>query len=142
MFINNKSLKVMMSSDVTKFNETLSAMFGHSQIFDTHLTSAFKTFTDMLSNGGHDILTKTIQTKVGVTGSTYKTDLEVDGNITNEFPTLQPAENDIYWKRHNDLVNEVLSTRKEIILKVIETCGTTIKGIINPISIVPLDINK
>ena len=60
----------------------------------------------------------------------------------NEFPTTIPKEDDVYWKRHQELVDNILDTRKEIALKIIETVGVTIKGVINPISVSNVDIAK
>ena len=83
---------------------------------------------------------RTIVTKFG--DSTYTTNIALDNDVTSEFPSEPPKDDDVYWKRHKDLVDNILDTRKEIVLKVIETAGTTIKGIINPISVSNIDIAK
>jgi hypothetical protein len=75
--------------------------------------------------------------------SAYKTTLDlVNGNITNEFPNQVPDSADVYWLRHSELVNETLSTRKELILKVIDTVGTTITTIIQPMNLTNIGLAK
>ena len=65
----------------------------------------------------------------------------MDGDIKNDFPTIPPEVNNVYWARHNQLVDEALTTQKEIIIKVIDTIGATIQKIVNPISISGNDIS-
>ena len=51
-----------------------------------------------------------------------------------EFPNPAPSASDVYRIRHNQIVDETLSLQKEIITKVIDTIGSTIQKVINPIS--------
>lgn len=106
------------------------------------LTNAFTEFDELLKKGLEDAGKRTIETKFGE-NKVFKTEIALtDADVTNNFPTDIPKEDDVYWKRHNELVDNVLDVRKEIILKSIEVAGTTIKGIINPISVSPIDIAK
>lgn len=125
--------------------------FGGMQIKEIDYTAffesfnkSFKQFGEILQGAVKDAGKRTIQIKIeGSSNAKYKTDIGVvDGDITNEFPSETPKEDDIYWKRHKELVDEALATRKEISLKVIETIGTTVKGVINPISVSNIDIAK
>ena len=61
------------------------------------------------------------------------------GNITTTFPSKPMVEGDI-WKTHKELVDKTLESRKELQLKIIETVGSTIKGLFNPISISNIDL--
>jgi len=57
-----------------------------------------------------------------------------DEDIENIFPTDSPKEDNVYWKRHNELVNTYLDARKQMVLKAIEATATAVTGIINPLS--------
>jgi len=104
------------------------------------IDESFKNLGDLLKRGLSDAGARTIETKFGT--SAYKTSVALDNDVTNEFPAEPPKDDDVYWQRHKELVDNILDTRKEIILKVIETVGATIKGIINPISVSNIDIVK
>ena len=69
-----------------------------------------------------DSTERTIETG-GQAGPVFKTILGLDGDLKNEFPNPPPAPNDVYWVRHNQLVDQALVTQKEIISKVIDTIG-------------------
>ena len=96
-------------------------------------------FSNMLDVANKDLSERTIETKASEEVK-YTTHLRMDGDILNEFPTKVPPANDLYWIRHTQLVDKVLADRQAIIEKSIETVGTTIKGLINPISISPIDM--
>lgn len=99
--------------------------------------------SDMWKAISADVTNRTIITKVqGNPSVEYKTHIRIDGDIVNEFPSNPPDENDIYWKRHKDNVDEALAIRKEIALKAIDVAGLTVRGIVNPISISPIDLAK
>ena len=103
------------------------------------LTKTVTEFDGLLKKGIEDVGTKTIETKFGK-NKAFKTTIAIkDADVTNEFPAEPPNEDDIYWTRHN-VVNKVLEARTKIILKSIEVAGTTVKGVINPISVSPIDI--
>ena len=86
---------------------------------------------------------KIIKTEFTANGSkiSYMTTINsITGNVTSNFPTAPASEEDIYWKLHMKLVDETLTTRKELQLKIIETVGTTVKGLFNPISVSNIDL--
>jgi len=101
---------------------------------------AWKKFAELLDAAIKDAGQRTVETKFGNTS--YKTNVALDNDVTSEFPSEQPKEDDVYWQRHKEVVDNILDTRKEIVLKVIETVGVTIKGVINPISVSNIDIVK
>jgi hypothetical protein len=72
----------------------------------------------------------------------YKTTFKMDGDIINEFPSNIPDTNNLYWKRHIELVDKVLQERKDLVNKVIDTTGTAITKVISPISFSTVDILK
>lgn len=72
----------------------------------------------------------------------YKTTFKVDGDIINEFPNNVSETNNLYWKRHSELVDKVLQERKDLVNKVIDTTGTAITKVISPISFSTVDILK
>ena len=72
----------------------------------------------------------------------YKTTFKLDGDIINEFPSNTPDTNNLYWKRHIELVDKVLQERKDLVNKVIDTTGTAITKVISPISFSTVDILK
>jgi hypothetical protein len=98
-------------------------------------------FSSVLDVANKDLSERTIETK-GSDEIKYTTHFKVDGDILSEFPSKIPPANDLYWTRHTQLVDRVLAERQAIIEKSIETVGSTIKGLINPISISPIDMIK
>ncbi|MCH8914418.1 MAG: hypothetical protein IIA82_00980 [Thaumarchaeota archaeon] len=106
----------------------------------TDIHQLWQKFGELLERALKDAGERTIVTKFG--DSSFKTTVALDNDITNEFPETGPKDDDIYWKRHQELVDNILNTRKEIVLKIIETVGVTIKGVINPISVSNVDIAK
>ena len=106
----------------------------------TDIHESWQKFGELLERALKDAGERTITTKFG--DSSFKTTVALDNDITNEFPETAPKDDDIYWKRHQELVDNILDTRKEIVLKIIETVGVTIKGVINPISVSNVDIAK
>lgn len=78
---------------------------------------------------------------VGDTKKRYETKINaVSGNVTTTFEVTPTGEGDIFWKLHMKLVDEALATRKDLEMKIIETVGTTIKGLFNPISVSNIDL--
>jgi len=106
----------------------------------TDIHQSWQKFGELLERALKDAGERTIVTKFG--DSSFKTTVALDNDITNEFPETAPKDDDVYWKRHQELVDNILNTRKEIVLKIIETVGVTIKGVINPISVSNVDIAK
>ena len=72
----------------------------------------------------------------------YKTTFKIDGDIINEFPTNIPDTNNLYWKRHIELVDKVIQERRDLVNKVIDTTGTVITKVISPVSFSTVDILK
>lgn len=101
-------------------------------------------FSKMLQAGIANVGERTIQTKTQGQGTAlqYTTNMKLDGSVLNEFPSNIPVANDLYWIRHNALVDKILADRQETINKVIDTIGTTVKGLVNPISFSPVDLVK
>ena len=64
----------------------------------------------------------------------YETSISGIESINNVFPVNQPKLDDIYWTRHNALVDKQLDTRKTLLTTIIQTIGSAIGGIINPAS--------
>ena len=133
------------------FPESVAEVFGSTSInqskWGEELLKQFQAssnqISDMWKAVSADVTNRTIVTKVqGDPSIEYKTHINIDGDIINEFPSTPPDENDVYWKRHKENVDEALATRKEIILKAIDTAGLTVRGIVNPVSISPIDLAK
>lgn len=108
--------------------------------FNNQTKNSWEQLLKIVQSSYVDSTERTIETG-GQAGRVFKTILGLDGDLKNEFPNPPPAENDVYWVRHNQLVDQALVTQKEIISKVIDTIGATIQKIVNPISISGNDIN-
>ena len=104
------------------------------------IDGSWKQFGNLLDRALKDAGERTIETKFGDT--IFKTTIKLDNDVISNFPSQPPKDNDAYWQRHKELVDNVLDTRREIILTVIETVGSTIKGVINPISVSNIDIAR
>jgi hypothetical protein len=104
-------------------------------------TDSFSHFSSILGTAVKEISERTIETKIQGEGSSrYVTNITNMGDVLNEFPSKEPEKDDIYWSRHTQLVDSLLTNRQATIDKVIHTVGTTIKGVINPISFSPTDL--
>ena len=102
---------------------------------------SFGQFSSILQMAGKEINERTIETKIqGEASPRYSTNITNTGDIVNQFPNQTPAQNDLYWARHTQLVDGVLANRQATIDKIIDTIGTTIKGTINPVSFSPVDL--
>lgn len=137
------------SWDFNKLKEAISSLGQNTFLektieeFNKLSKESMGNFNKILESAAKDATGRTIELKInGPNKITYKTTIKLDGDITNEFPKTPPEDSDIYWRRHKELVNEALATRKEISLKVIEKVGNTIKGIVNPISVSSIDVSK
>jgi len=126
-----------MSNDFENFKKNLK-----DNPFFSNINDSIGKIGGLLDNVLKDAGERTIVTKFG--DEEFKTSFSMtpDNDVANNFPQTRPKEDDIYWKRHNELVDKILEERTEIFIKVIETAGTTIKGVINPVSISPIDIAK
>jgi hypothetical protein len=122
-----------ISEAINKSNSQTNAIFGQfSTLFDAFIKDSTETTIETNIVEGN-------QTKV-LYRSTIK--LMKGGDVTNEFPETRPTEEDVYWKKHWELVEKELATRKDIYMKIIETIGATIKGMINPVSFENIDLSK
>lgn len=137
-----------MSGDLDRnwFEELSKISSANSSLID-EFTNQTKTswaqFSKILEAANAQVTEQVIETiSDGDGADKFKTTIKMNGGLINEFPKDKPNENNIYWKRHTDLVNESLQTRKEIMLKVVETIGTTVRGIVNPINFSQIDIAK
>lgn len=119
-------------SQATSRNE---AAFNHSK-------DQLNQFSKILEMALQDVTSRVIETSAqdqsGV--KKYKTILEADGDLINEFPSPPPIPTDIYFARHNQLVDGALSLQKEIINKVIETVGQIASKVGTPISVSSTDL--
>ena len=109
---------------------------GDSPLFAS-LNTSFEAFGKLLQTAIDDSTTITIET------ADFKTEIKgLEFDIKNEFPKETPKEDDVYWKRHNELVDSIRKDRQEIYIKGMEIAAATIKGIINPISVSTIDFGK
>ena len=146
-----------MSEDFRKPFEDFRKWFEEYSKGDTIKTANLEQFNKQISQfnaqaqASWEQLLKLIHTsyidssqKVIVTnaheGPNYKTIIKLNGDLKNEFPSPSPDTNDVYWLRHNQLVDEAVALQKEMIMKVIDTVGTTIQKVVNPISISTTDL--
>jgi hypothetical protein len=109
--------------------------------FNKEAKESWNQFSQMLQVANKDASERAIVTNTKA-GTSYKTDIRIDGDITNEFPEKVSEATDLYWKRHNELVDRVLNERKELLLKVMDLVGTTITKMVNPISFSTVDLVK
>ena len=101
--------------------------------FNTEAKTSWEQLLKLLQTSYADATEKTIETSAQ-NGPNYKTVIKIDGDVKNDFPSPAPGTNDVYWTRHNQLVDGAVALQKEIIVKVIETVGTTLQKVVNPIS--------
>jgi hypothetical protein len=57
----------------------------------------------------------------------FKTTVSLDGSVKNEFPATKPQTEDVYWTRHNALVDQAIQNRIQIVLKMMDTVGQVVK---------------
>lgn len=130
----------MRTAKGTGVNTALLDQFNRQiEQFNNQTKNSWEQLLKILQTSYVDSTQKTIETS-GQAGPVFKTTLGLDGDLKNEFPSPPPAMNDVYWVRHNQLVDQVLTAQKEIISKVIDTIGATIQKIVNPISISSNDV--
>jgi hypothetical protein len=102
-----------------------------------------KELMDVVNKQFIEATDKTIITKIAGKETCYKTTINsVTGSVTNDFPAKPAAEDEDYWKLHMKLLDEALASRQELQLKIIDTVGTTIKGLFSPVSISNIDVNQ
>ena len=124
-----------------KTNEILMEQFNKQiEQFNAQTKNSWDQLTKILQTSYVDSTQRTIETSAGP-GPVFKTTIDIDGDLKNEFPSPAPEANSVYWARHNQLVDAALTTQKEIIIKVIDKIGSTIQKVVNPISISGSDIS-
>jgi hypothetical protein len=145
-----------MSDDVTAqflpIQQMIQQWFSqHNEQFNKQFEPLTKLWNDsftqlptVLQAAVKQISERTIETNIeGEPAAKYSTNITNTGDILNKFPEKVPTTNDVYWTRHTQLVDRVLTDRQATIDKVIDTLGGTVKGIVNPISAMnPADIIK
>jgi hypothetical protein len=107
--------------------------------FNTEAKTSWQQLLKMLQTSYTDAAEKTIETN-SQNGPNYKTVIKIDGDVKNDFPNPAPDANNVYWTRHNQLVDAAVALQKEIIIKVIETVGTTLQKVVNPVSFSSSDL--
>jgi len=114
--------------------DSLQKLLGNSNLLGG-LDQNFQEIKKMMESISKDLGNKTIVTEFGTTDKQkFTTHIKVgDEDIQNIFPSEPPNGDNVYWKRHNELVNTYLDARKQIALKAIEVIGTAVTGIINPL---------
>ena len=116
---------------------------GSLEDFTKLATDSWNSLLGTVQLAQKDIGERVIETIIqGETNIKYKTTFKMDGDIINEFPSNTPDTNNLYWKRHIELVDKVLQERKDLVNKVIDTTGTAITKVISPISFSTVDILK
>jgi hypothetical protein len=101
--------------------------------FNTQARTSWEQLLKLLQTSYTDATEKTVETNAQ-NGPNYKTVIKIDGDVKNDFPNPAPDANDVYWTRHNQLVDGAVALQKEIIIKVIDTVGTTLQKVVSPIS--------
>jgi hypothetical protein len=126
---------------LTQWKTFLSQATSRSEAAFNQSKDQLNQFSKILEMALQDVTSRVIETSAqdqsGV--KKYKTTVEADGDLINEFPS-PPIPNDIYFARHNQLVDGALSLQKEIINKVIETVGQIASKVVTPISISSTDL--
>jgi hypothetical protein len=108
---------------------------GQNQLdaFSQHVGPTFAHFSSILDTAVKEINERTIETKIqGEASPIYITKITNTGDISNEFPSKEPNQNDVYWVQHIQLVNSLIANRQATIKEVIDIAGDTVKGVINP----------
>lgn len=68
-----------------------------------------------------------IQTNDSTGTTLYKTTVNLDGSVLNEFQATKPDPSDPYWTRHNAEVDQAIENRNAMMQKIIETVGGVFK---------------
>ena len=129
---------------MTQWKTFFSQVTSRDETAFSHFKDQLNQFSKILEMAQQDVTSRVVETSVqGQSGNIkYKTILEADGDLINEFPTPPPIPNDVYFARHNQLVDGALSLQKEIINKVIETVGQIATKVATPISVSSADLVK
>ena len=124
----------------TSVNTTSLEQFNKQiEQFNAEAKTSWEQLLKLLQTSYTDATEKTIETN-SQNGPAYKTVVKIDGDVKNDFPNPAPDANNVYWTRHNQLVDAAVALQKEIIIKVIDTVGTTLQKVVNPISFSSSDL--
>ena len=107
--------------------------------FNKQTQDSWEQFSKLLQTTFMDVGEKVIETNIQG-GPGYRTTVFLMEIGKMNFRTPAPVLSDVYWVRDNQLVDETLALQKEIITKVIDTIGSTIQKVVNPISFSTGDI--
>ena len=85
-----------MADELLKiFNQYNSQM----QLFNKYAKDSWNELTNILKSASSEVGKRTIETRIAGTQLTlYKTQINLDGSIANEFSNNQTADSDVYWK--------------------------------------------
>ena len=109
--------------------------------FNAEAKTSWEQLLKLLQTSYTDAAEKTIETNAQ-NGPNYKTVIKIDGDVKNDFPSAAPNADNAYWIRHNQLVDGAVALQKEVIIKVIDTVGTTLQKVVNPISFSSSDLTN
>jgi len=101
--------------------------------FNKQTQDSWEQLLNLLQTTFMELEEKVIETNIQE-GSTYRTTIFLKGNRKMEFPNPVSSASDEYWLHHNKIADETLALQNEIIMKVIDTKGSTIQKVVNPIS--------
>jgi hypothetical protein len=124
----------MAQGPFSDIQNSLNELFKPLEPFHKQANDAGTKFLNILDLAGKDLGERTIETKVSK-DLKYTTQFNPDGDIINEFPSKAPAEDDEYWKRHNELADQFLKERKALIEKAIDQVAIVISKFVNPIDL-------
>ena len=118
-------------------------LFGKNPVL-TDLQKNVDVVNDLAKKGLEDLNNILIETKVGSdkNANKYTTKISLGNDVVSTMPKEAPKVGDVYWARHNELTNKILDQRHELLVKAIETAGTTVKGVINPINFSNIDLEN
>ncbi len=137
-----EGLRAMSEDFINQWKTFFSQATSRNEAAFTNFKDQLTQFSKILEMAQKDVTSRVIETSAqGQAGIIkYKTSIEADGDLTNEFPNPPPDPTDIYWARHNQLVDGVLALQKEIINKVIDTVGQIASKVVTPISVSSADL--
>jgi hypothetical protein len=154
---NRKDIFVASAADYgdifDRLEKALTQMFTqHSEQFNKQIqplttlwNNSFSQLPNVVEQTVKQLSERTIQIKTPQGTSLYTTEISNTGDLINNFPDKPPDPNDVYWIRHNQLVDRYLTDKQTTIDKVIGIIGDTAKGVLNPISSIsfaPADLIK
>jgi len=93
----------LFTQHVEQFNKQI-------QPLTTLWTDSFTQLPNIMQTAVKQLSERTIQVKIdGEPNPRYTTEISNTGDIINNFPKEVPGPTDVYWTRHNQLVDRYLS---------------------------------